>query len=145
MNSRRYSKFLAGFGTSFVLLVIVGTSAMAAAGDTTLVSTALDRTLHIDFQTGTMSESAPIARQNIQGKQVPVDISSLLNGQELSFTLGGYNPRDNLYIDPSFNWNTFPGSQQDEGYSIAIDGNGYIYIIGHSYSTWGTPVNPFAS
>jgi hypothetical protein len=42
MNLQRYSKILAGLGTCLILLVLMGTSARAAAGDTTRVSVASD-------------------------------------------------------------------------------------------------------
>jgi hypothetical protein len=42
-------------------------------------------------------------------------------------------------------WSTFlGGSDWDVGGDIALDGDGNIYVIGTSESTWGTPVNEFA-
>jgi hypothetical protein len=40
-------------------------------------------------------------------------------------------------------WNTFlGGSGQDEGFGIAVDTSGNIYVVGMSNATWGTPINP---
>jgi hypothetical protein len=42
-------------------------------------------------------------------------------------------------------WNTFMGaSTTDEGWGIAVDGSGNVYVSGVSKATWGSPVNPFA-
>jgi hypothetical protein len=43
-------------------------------------------------------------------------------------------------------WNTFHGGQSiDEGYALAVDGTGNIYVSGESHGTWGFPVNPPSS
>ena len=41
-------------------------------------------------------------------------------------------------------WNTFLGaSGNDNGYAIAVDGSGNVYVSGHSTATWGSPVRAF--
>jgi hypothetical protein len=41
---------------------------------------------------------------------------------------------------PKYEWHTFFGSEDvDEGYSVAIDGSGSIYIAGNSSSSWNGP------
>lgn len=42
-------------------------------------------------------------------------------------------------------WNTFLGGiQDDEGYAIAVDGNGNIYVAGFTGDTWGSPVQGYS-
>ncbi|MBK9210958.1 MAG: SBBP repeat-containing protein [Anaerolineales bacterium] len=33
----------------------------------------------------------------------------------------------------------------DQGYSIAVDGNGNVYVAGNSSTTWGAPVQAYSS
>jgi hypothetical protein len=41
-------------------------------------------------------------------------------------------------------WNTFLGGiDGDDGFDIAVDGSENIYLTGRSFSSWGTPLNPF--
>src|SRR5204863_446303 len=41
-------------------------------------------------------------------------------------------------------WNTFlGGTEHDEGYTIAVDGSGNVYMAGTCLATWGSPVRPF--
>jgi hypothetical protein len=42
-------------------------------------------------------------------------------------------------------WNTFLGSSAwDYAGDITVDGSGNSYIVGTSYATWGSPLNPYA-
>ena len=98
------------------------------------------------FETGRMSESAPVAWQEIAGQRVPVAVSfRLLAEREVSFALGEYDAAYPLMIDPTLQWHTFMGSSDwDFGYGIALDGSGNVYVAGESGATWGSPVNPHA-
>jgi hypothetical protein len=41
---------------------------------------------------------------------------------------------------PKYEWHTFYGSEDwDDGYSVAIDGSGNLYIAGNSIAPWNGP------
>jgi hypothetical protein len=105
-----------------------------------------DGSLRIDFDTGAMRESAPIAWQEFDGKRVPVTVAfKTLNETEIGFATGMYDPTHPLFIDPTLTWQTFlGGADSDVGSGIAVDGSGNVYVTGYSRATWGVPVNPFA-
>jgi hypothetical protein len=50
-----------------------------------------------------------------------------------------FNPQGNLL------WNTFLGGEEavDQGYGVAVDSIGHVYVIGMSDATWGNPLRPF--
>ncbi len=49
-----------------------------------------------------------------------------------------------LDVDGTLLWHTFlGGNDYDWGRSISMDDNGNVYMVGHSYSTWGNPLRPF--
>ena len=95
----------------------------------------------IAYETGVMTESAPIAWQEISGKRVSVDVRFTLSpeksAQTVAFVVGAYDPRHALTIDPSMNWNTFLGGSADDfSHSLALDGDGNIYVSGNSNAAW---------
>jgi len=99
--------------------------------------------------TGTLTASAPIAWQEINGKHFPVDVRFVLSeqsgGGEVSFQIGAYDHDHDLIIDPTFTWNTFMGGiGNDTPCVIVTDNSGNIYVTGNSDRTWGTPVTAFA-
>ncbi len=125
--------------------------------------------LRIAFETGEMTESAPIAWQEIDGQRVAVQVTFRLldspiqnlksfdyaqdrseipnlKSSMVTFALGKYDPRHALTIDPSVTWNTFLGESTDDwGRAIALDGSGNIYVAGNSYAAWGSPVRDYKS
>jgi uncharacterized repeat protein (TIGR01451 family) len=50
-----------------------------------------------------------------------------------------------LVTSPIQQWNTFMGgTSNDQGNNIALDGDDHVYIVGSSFTTWGSPLNPYA-
>ncbi len=84
-----------------------------------------------------------MAWQEIKGRRIPIVVYfNILGKYEVSFKVDSYDPRFRLVIDPVLSWNTFLGSSgYDEGYAIALDGSGNMYVAGWSSATWGTPIN----
>jgi hypothetical protein len=104
-----------------------------------------DGTLTIAFATGTMTETAPIAWQEINGVRVPVEATFQVNGDEVGFDLGAYDSEYALVIDPSLVWNTFIGGFGDDtARAITVDTAGNVYLAGSAADTWGTPVRVYA-
>jgi len=84
-----------------------------------------------------MAGSAPIAWQEIDGRRTSVNVSFRVDGQQVAFTLGKYDPRHALMIDPSLTRNTFlGGSAEDDGRAITVDGSGGVYVTGESTGDW---------
>lgn len=61
-----------------------------------------DGTLKLRFSTGWLTESAPEAWQEINGKRASVAVSFTLVRGEVGFTVGSYDPRLPLTIDPRY-------------------------------------------
>jgi CSLREA domain-containing protein len=99
-----------------------------------------DGTLRFAFETGFMTESAPDAFQDIDGKRAAVAVRFTLNEGLVSFDVGVYNSDHALTIDPVYVWHTFYGSSSNDfGYAITSDGSGNIYVAGTSNATWAGP------
>jgi alpha-tubulin suppressor-like RCC1 family protein len=109
------------------------------------VSVESDGSLRISFHTGAMNESAPQAWQERGGKRVPTQIAFSQRGRdEIGFVVGEYDRSEPLFIDPTLTWTTFlGGSGADEGWAVAVDGSGNVYVAGQSYASWGSPVRAY--
>jgi|WetSurMetagenome_2_1015567.scaffolds.fasta_scaffold00033_46 hypothetical protein len=104
-----------------------------------------DGTLRFKFEKGYMTESAPVAWQEIKGKRIPVKVSFRENKGEIGFRAEKYDARYQLVIDPVYSWHTFYGNSSiDWTNAIAVDGSGNIYVTGQGGATWGTPLNAYS-
>jgi hypothetical protein len=84
----------------------------------------------------TVRESAPVAWQEIDGRQVPVTVSyRLLGDGSTGFAVGAYDQTRPLVIDPYLVYSTLVGGgEADEGWAIAVDGAGNTYLTGTTLS-----------
>jgi hypothetical protein len=92
----------------------------------------------LSTQRGMLTESAPIAWQEILGRRVSVPVAfELMPDNTVGFRLGAYDPQRALVIDPTYHWHTFYGSSSfDRGAAIAVDASRNIYVTGSSDSSW---------
>lgn len=80
----------------------------------------------------TLTESAPVAWQEVAGKRSPVTVSYTIHANgSVGFRVGTYDRTRPLIIDPTLNYSTYVGgSGDDEGQAIAVDSAGNAYITG---------------
>jgi Beta-propeller repeat len=100
-----------------------------------------DGSLKLKFSRGYITESAPRAWQDIDGRHENVRVAFYTAHEEVGFSVGRYNHRYPLVIDPTYSWNTFYGGSgtYNYGYGMALDSSGNIYVTGWSNSTWNGP------
>jgi hypothetical protein len=98
--------------------------------------------LILDTGAGVLRLQKPLAYQqepNRPRTEVPSGYK-LLAGNRIAFDLGSYDRARPLIIDPVLSYSTYLGGKGnngigDQGNGIAIDNQGYAYIVGTAYST----------
>ena len=111
--------------------------------------------LSFRFESGYITEDAPVAWQDIEGARKPVAVQyTLLAPNQVGFSVGSYDAEHSLNIDPTYQWHTFygpaDGSAAAESYGIAVDSAGNVYVTGYSDAAWNgpgdtPPINAFAA
>lgn len=84
--------------------------------------------LYLETEVGEILQQAPYAYQVIHGEKRRVNCHYKLSENVVSFEATGYDPENELIIDPTLVFSTFTGSTQDNwGMSATYDavGNGY--------------------
>ncbi len=101
--------------------------------------------LHITLASGgSVVENAPVAWQDIDGERRPVDVGFVLHASgSVGFRVADFAAEHPLVIDPTLVYSTYLGdSGQEEGQSIAVDEEGFIYVTGQTDSLSFPLANP---
>ena len=109
------------------------------------VTVADDGSLRVAFDTGSLSESRPVASQEVDGRRQPVEVAFVgLADDVVGFQVGAYRRDLPLTIDPTLAWNTLLGGGGDDRCTgITVDGSGNVYVAGYSDATWGNPLRAY--
>ncbi|MFC2049829.1 SBBP repeat-containing protein [Chloroflexota bacterium] len=101
-----------------------------------------DGGLRFNFESGYLTESAPVAWQEINGQHIPINVHFTQQGEtQAGFALVDYNTQYPVYIDPTYEWHTVYGEYDgdDIAFGIAIDSSSNVYVAGSSEYTWDGP------
>ena len=110
------------------------------------LSLAEDGSLLIRTATGTLTDSAPLCYQEINGTKMIVEGQySLSKEQKVGFKIGNYDKEYPLVIDPSLVYSTYFGGYSEDGYGITVDSDGNAYITGDTGSSNFPIQNPYQS
>lgn len=89
---------------------------------------------------GLFRQHAPFAYQEIGGRRVQVPASYRLDGGDVAFELGAYDPALPLVIDPVLTWSGFFGGAQAESIlAVAAAPDGSYWLTGSSRSVIDIP------
>jgi hypothetical protein len=99
-----------------------------------------DGSLHIDTAAGGFADDRPVAWQLDNKRQHPVRAAFSLQGEEVRFLLGTYDPSRELVIDPVvlLYAGYIGGSSVETGTDIAVDSDGNAYVTGYTASSQST-------
>src|SRR3989449_9628949 len=89
-----------------------------------------DGKLLLYTEKGTISMTKPLAYQEIQGIKKTVDVSYTVSDRSYGFELGSYDTSLPVVIDPLLQSTYLGGSGSDEGFGIALDSLGNVYVAG---------------
>ncbi len=97
---------------------------------------------------GEVRQHPPVIYQVVNGaRQQIAGGYRLREGATVAFSVGQYDSRLPLVIDPVFSYSTyFGGNGGDSGYAVKVDTNGSVYLAGKTFSTqfpFAVPTNGF--
>ena len=109
--------------------------------------------LVVSTSLGDVRFSRPVAYQHIAGERIEVDAAYAVAGNTYGFSVGSYDPSEELIIDPLLASTYLGGSDAEGGYcadAVALGPDGSVYVTGHTASddfptTIGEPYHGGAS
>lgn len=92
--------------------------------------------LLINTRAGKLRDMAPLSYQESIGERRVVE-SGFVKGSDnsISFSMGGYDQKERLVIDPGLIFSTYVGGSEDDGGGIQTDSEGNVIMAGNTYST----------
>ncbi len=91
-----------------------------------------DGSLTLQNRMGSITEQTPISFQG--EKELKTNFNIINN--HITFSVKDYSPTQILIIDPTLQWATYYGGNEDEsGNSCTVDGSGNVYLSGSTGST----------
>lgn len=104
-----------------------------------------NRQLVITTSVGEIKELSPYAYQVINGLKKEVDCNFKVIGNTVYFSLGNYDKRSVLVIDPTMIFSTFTGSTADNwGYTATYGSDGSFFAGGVVFQDGSFPASPGA-
>jgi len=103
----------------------------------TVVRLDADGDLVLETPLGSFEDARPIAYQERDGARVEIDAAFALDGTQVAFTLGPFDPTLPLVLDPEtiVYSGYLGGSSVDTGRAIAVDATGAAYVVGSTNSS----------
>lgn len=91
--------------------------------------------LVVDTPSGNLLQHKPVLYQEFAGARHIIAGEFVLTGQQVSFSVGAYNPGRTLVIDPTIAYSTYlGGGDQDLPSQVVVDGQGNAYVAGMTRS-----------
>ena len=90
--------------------------------------------LELTTALGVVKFTAPVAYQERDGKREQVTVAYEVDGDSYGFTVGDYDRRRPLVIDPLLASTFIGGGEWDKVSSIGLDGDGNVFVAGQTYS-----------